>query len=357
MNLLKSRLYKLNITLLSPLVIADYPLGYTWFTILDYLPGSLIRGAILSKLYKEYPQLRERIRRESITPTLYAHPAYPFKNSKVFKPAEPLIYQCKICGHISRAKIDLKNNSIILPSCPENHVASMKSIGGALIYYENDVFEKYEPVKTLINNVGINKYLKSSEVGMVYNYIGISPVSHYTSLLYDKDNLISNYLLKTDMPVEVLMGRGVSRGFGRTHIDFNELGIEKYIASRVKHIKNYVKDNLLILKASSVVFSSDSEGYHPKPYMDDNRINELNIFNNNVNYLLTGSSKLKGFSQFTGYPKLTIKGAAPGSIYLYEVPSLTQDLLKYLAFNEIIGFGEFSYLGVNILEVIKNVYT
>lgn len=61
----------------------------------------------------------------------------------------------------------------------------MKSLGGSLVVKTENGFEKPETKYIRVENVGMNKKFKTSEAGMIYNYLCVAPGQIFKSFIVD----------------------------------------------------------------------------------------------------------------------------------------------------------------------------
>jgi RAMP superfamily. len=247
--------YYLILRTKSPLIITSKQLGKILYNEFNYIPGYTLRGAIIAELYRRG---NTEILRETYSPTLIIKPAYPIIDGNLAEPAHPFIFKCKLCKSLgennyiflSEGYTEFVEKGTVDPrklfpsSCNKGHKGTIKSLSGSLIVAHKYVKEvKIDNVS--LDAVGISKKTKSSEIGMLYNYVGIVPETRFRSVIICEDDMIEE-IKKLN---EIHVGRGISRGLGRV-----EISIEEYKESAEKRISKLISSGRLIIKAISSIF-------------------------------------------------------------------------------------------------------
>ncbi|MGC9086040.1 MAG: RAMP superfamily CRISPR-associated protein [Thermoproteota archaeon] len=363
------KVYKLELEVETPLVITEDQTTNILRHSASYISGSAIRGSLLTYLHNEK---KKNIEQEINDPKLVFHPAYLLIGEDVTRPAHPLVFSCKLCAEdsifteLSKEVIISREIDKAIPTkCPKGHLFSTKSKGGELIIERKENGKKtFKSVEldnyfTSIESIGINRKLGSVEVGMIYSYIALSPRTKFTSLIFDQGERINE--LDVESEFTLYIGRGTSRGLGHVRAKLNE--DSEFIDKEINRIKATIEnlDRIVILRALSPVFhieiKSDLNG---NTYLWSNPtlaaqsipsgLSKYHLIGDK-NYLLTGMSKVSGFSTISNIPKVSLEGAKPGSLFFYK-SSYDLDYEK-LVNCELSGFGQFSYSGFNILEVYE----
>jgi len=333
----------------------------------SYIEGYTLRGALLTYISRE---LKKDVKEEALKPTIIFHPAYPTFRKEVSRPAHPLLLCCKVCREDkifpsidSIEKIrDFDINELFKVTCRRGHLYTVSNMKGELVVKIDKTYYKLSQYLQSLDSTAINKYVKSSEIGMLFGYLTLLPVHEedgqlkqniFIGKIVDTENKLENLLEEEDF--EIKIGRGKSKGFGKFNVHIKLL--ENYVEKRTKIIENVLQktNNIIMLRSLSLSFGLE--------------INNHGIFTNlkldldakphyvlkDKNYLLTGIKTISGFSlkvAHGGIPKPRISGAAPGSLFFYEINT---DKANYLAEKELKGFGPLSYGGLNILEVVTDV--
>ncbi len=353
------KVYKAEITLESPTLLTTYSEGNILSHTGTYLPGSTVRGAILGSTYTENP---EKVRGEAEKPVITFHPAYPMVDGVLAKPSHSLTYKCKICGATfidpqldSRRKMAAFNldSWTSQTKCPNNHPLALKSIGGKPYIKTGAEMKTVQLKHTVTHSVGINRILGTSEVGLFYSYIALTPGIKFQSLIVDPEDKLSQLLEAEEITVRI--GRGTSRGLGKARVKIREE--PDYTEKRKKEIEETLKDmrKTLILRALSPTFkitaSKDKLTVSPEPNLKIKRVKPKPIHYTGKNYILTGIETVSGYSKRTNLPKIAITAAAPGTLYFYHIEEENPDLPNKLLEAELKGIPQFNQLGLNILEV------
>ncbi|MEM3095967.1 MAG: hypothetical protein QXV62_03070 [Nitrososphaerota archaeon] len=346
------RVYELDIEVLTPLIVARPFTGNIARHEASRISGRTMRGAFLFKSYTE--GRREEVERENRSPQLVFHPAFPIVNGKLAMPAHPFIYQCKVCGEIAdylptliRTGFDLR---AALPpeTCPNGHMLVMKSLGGELVVREGDGFRGAEGIDRMrVENVGMSKMFRTSEVGMIYNYICIAPGQRFGSLIVDTgDGGLERLGYGLGQAYRLQLGRGGTRGLGYVEAEVRELEMES-LRREVERRAATVGPHLLLLAKAPIFSISYDEGsvsicLHPE-------IPPLKYEGGWIPKTVSFS----GFGLASGLPKAKLTCASPGSLYRYTLPAEPDDgVLDTLAKAMLVGLPPHNHLGLNLLEVV-----
>lgn len=337
-------IYSVEYTLKSPLLISRAEVGNVIRNSYEYLPGSTIRGAMLKELLdRGFKSVEE----ESRNPTIIFHPAFPIdNNNRTYKPSNPFIYECKICKSIVKNlnQYEISSYDDIKPPlfCRENHIYTLKSLGGKLIIEDGDKILKYKPKYTVLESVGINKITGSSEINLLYSYVALEPGTKFKGLIvvnYDKFDLKNEF-----NNFNIFLGKGRSKGFGEVETRFEEISYDKKKDELYKLISG--KERTVILKALSPLF---------KISYNNNCLVTTHMFNlghiNPTLIISTGSTKVSGFSLISNTQKIALNALKEGSL-LYFNSSDIKNYIDLLMDAELNGIGLFACAGFNIVEVM-----
>ncbi|MBS7657673.1 MAG: hypothetical protein QW487_02270 [Candidatus Bathyarchaeia archaeon] len=331
----------------------------------ESINGFTIRGALLTYISKE---LGKEVKEEVKNPSMIFHPAYLKLKGVVSRPLHPLLLSCKLCKGrdkifplINRIedinKFDINRASKIV--CKKGHMYAITPVKGLAVKLDGAYYKVsfiYQP----FDFVAINKYLKSSEIGMLFGYLAVLPVNKdgeqnvFIGKMIDTQERLEKMLNEEEF--ELNIGRGKSKGFGRFKAKLKPL--DDYINKREKAIRETLKKTggVLVLRALSPSFGLDigDDGvitsnltleFDATPYM----------LYEGKNYIVTGIQTISGFSlkvAHGGLPKPRITGAEAGSLFFYNIP---EEKAREVAMRELTGFGPMSYGGLNILEVMEDV--
>lgn len=346
-------IYEVEYEVETPLIISRNISGI-------YLTGTSVRGAILTRLHETNKYgIEEEINR----PTLIFHPAFPIDNIKgkevMYKPAHPFIFECKICkSHIDmygantldKRKLINKAVDSIPYKCKKEHLFTLKSLGGRLIAVIDGSIYKYSGKTIVLNSVGINKLLGSSEVNMLYSYHCIKPGSKFKGMIVQLSSYPDIANILKDAGSIIFLGRGGSRGFG--HVKVKIKRSNNYIETRKKHIHESI-DSYVILKALSPSFMLG---------LDENKglVTRLNIRPSSKlkirssQTILTNKVRVSGFSLLSNIQKVSIVAVGEGSLICLDVEDATSDeTVNQIIEWELLGIGPFNYAGFNMVEVLE----
>ncbi len=216
---------EVEIKLLSPTIIPSKMTRNGYIRPLDYIPGSTLRGALLTALYRLGYVDDETIKQEATEPSVLSTPAYPVKTleesvtNKVLLyrtlPATPTTFRCKICGKT------VFSLSIWDPSSEEPHLmvecprhGPMKSLYALPVYKHGDNIRIYRPRIIHATSVSIHKELGVAMKGMLFSYEAIAEGTRFWARLAMPDYIAK----KLPDRLNVSIGRGSSRGFGSSSV-------------------------------------------------------------------------------------------------------------------------------------------
>lgn len=249
-----------------------------------------------------------------------------------------------------------------------------KSIVGELLIKKNGEYEKINLKKWFYQNVAINHVHRISEsgklkslrlgetreigAGLLFSYEAFQPGIEFRFHIVDLENQLAPLLERYGGEIEILIGRGVSRGFGLTKCIFeiedleNELIEEDYL----------IVDNTVLGKAISPVFSivspETTRPFVSRVKIENNYVSGTIILKEIKDYegdLIPAvfAKKIVVKSWAYGYgPRPSIKAAAPGSLFVYKVNAT--NVKKFLRYLELVGLDDFSRLGYNYLRFFRN---
>lgn len=262
---------EITLEMLSPAVIVERRSLRGFLKALDYIPASTLRGAILSELYRMGVVKDDFLGRERENPSVIASYAYPLINGdKKTYPSHPFIYKCKICGEsknyldylakiIEELERDGELREIRPITCKEGH-AALESLYSKPYPDEKDRKDQKVhrvPASRFIST-SVSKERGSSETGMLYEYETITPGRRFWATLAIPDK-IGEYI----DGLEIHIGRGISRGFGRAKITKSKAISLKDIEVRIS--ESITNRNYLVLYAQSPVVSCNGTSYTPYP--------------------------------------------------------------------------------------------
>jgi hypothetical protein len=321
------------------------------------LKGHASRGGFLELAYRDYP---DEVVEESRNPQLVFHPAYPVVEGLSLKPAHSFIQGCKICGVIEEKNPYHTLNELEkgrIPEftvCPKGHVFLMRTLGGSLVAKKGGSLERKGLEFTSVKSIGINRILKGSEYAMLYEYVALPPGSEFRSIIFDLGDRMEK--LKLADKREIRIGRGRTRGFGRVGVkvvpETDALDRESERISNILRETNGV----IVLRTLSLTcrLKRSSRGLltEPFPHVAHEQIKPVELPVLKGNAAMTGLEEFAGFSNVSKLPTPRLVGAGAGSLFFYRVErDYWDEASKTLAEKEFAGFGPFSCLGLNILEV------
>ena len=391
------KLYEVKIRLCTPTILTRRHRRNIFEVLTKPLsiPSRSIRGALIDSLARELSIkygisktscLSNRGKREEcdalideiMDPVLRIRPAYLVMRGKETEPASPFVYIKKIKHPgektlFTRITVNELSNIMsidelaeIIPPVREGYPKSQH--GELIIVYDGEI-EKVDIYKSRHESTAINRKYYIAEKGMLFSYETLPAGLEFVTTIFDPDDLISRIMNKidTDNKLEIFLGRGRSRGFGKAIMELKEKDIEKKIDKRAKEI---ARASVYILKALSPSLKI-VDGQYSKPYIENVRyppsdlkspelgiqeaelnIRKIQITDGERPFVVGSLMKISGWStSFEGSgPIPRYYAGAPGSIHVYEVHSVEPE--RALAYIELTGLDELSPNGFNWFKVI-----
>jgi len=223
-------LFEARIKLLSPAIVTTRRTELGFVKPADHIPGSMLRGAILTALYLEGRLDRDDLEREAESPSLLASPAYPMLKGSKSLPATPSMMRCDRCHVIEYYGLPER---LIAPKLyhecdgQQGHQEPLKPIHGSLVAVVDGELEEVRVSAFRATSVAIDKGRRVAARGMLFDYEAIAEGTEFWSLLLVPDQYRFN-------SIEVTVGRGRSRGFGSAALTVQPAqqhpGTEWYVA-------------------------------------------------------------------------------------------------------------------------------
>jgi len=384
-------LYEFKIKTLTPLTVAvkEGFKGLLYKALKEHIPGSTVKGSILSKIIREYG-VSKLVNNEvhdpqiSITQAL-ACPSMDYTLIENVLPTHPLCYRWKTEKRIETLNLgdlltefkkskDVKRAfSNILDKVTKLHLdyfktrAILRSTGEMvskpfIAVKRNGVWEKITVHTSTYIQVGIEKISRRASPGLIYGYEYVKPGQCYTGFIAGKR--VENIAKMLGETSELKIGRGISRGFGTVLFELREVDVEKFFEEKLSKIVDLdclKKEEPLCLYALSPlvteplgeVLNANIKGSLELPtnWLSKN-IGELNAKIKLEVYgaLSFGTELYRGFSLRTTTPKITVKSLAKGTLLLCEIKEVSgtsSNLEKLLTYTVFYGLDFFSTQGYN----------
>ena len=263
------RIVEVKLILKSPTILSERRSALGYLGILNYIPPTTLRGAILTSLYTQEKIGEEKLREEDVRPRLIVSPAYPIDiQGKKSRPATPFIWECKVCRMESeRCKNKNKEDEgkyiinreeefvkKIYEDAPLNIPSECEKGHRALKALHPKPIPEVKRVVTRHISVTIDKSRGVAVKGMLYSYDVILPPQTYWATL----SLPDGY--GVDSRFEVRLGRGASRGFGVAELEVQgEISLEE----KAEEYSNYIKGDTVVAVAVSPTLQGEID---PQPY-------------------------------------------------------------------------------------------
>lgn len=214
------RLMEAKLVLKSPAIITRRRVERGFVEPLEHVPGSMLRGAILTSLFRSGRLSREDLKREAEKPSLLASPAYPIVKGAKSLPATPFMFYCRKCNSIidvtrESSEALLRNEEPKPPLTCEECKEPLKSLYGFIVAKSGDRVERIRVRTFRSTSVAIDKGRGSAMTGMLFDYEAIAEGTEFWAWV-----LAPEWLQADEM--EVTVGRGSSRGFGWAELELRE---------------------------------------------------------------------------------------------------------------------------------------
>ncbi|MEM0235128.1 RAMP superfamily CRISPR-associated protein [Thermofilum sp.] len=252
---------EVELEILSPTIVTERRSLRGFLKALDYIPASTLRGAILSELYRRGIVKESFLESERARPSVITSYAYPVVDGRKTYPAHPFMYECKICkvvkNYLSEVIEDLESHGHLSKlahlTCESGHVA-LESLYSKP--YPKEGKNRVPTSRFLCT--GVSKERGTSEIGMLYEYEAIAPGRKFWATMAVPDELEEHV-----DGLEVRIGRGISRGFGRSRIIKSSVIGLRGLAAKIEEV--IVQGKYIVFYASSPLVSCHQDSYEPYP--------------------------------------------------------------------------------------------
>jgi CRISPR-associated protein Csx10 len=207
--------------------------------------------------------------------------------------------------------------------------------------------------KALQSKVALSRHRRAAQEGMLYRVIGVRPKGTFIGRLWVEDEAILEELKQAVENIGV--GAFTTRGFGAARLKAVEPGIEP-IAERLRAFNEKLREvwrdladlarqtgSPAPMEPSGTYFSVDLLA--PAVLRDPHGLPTLKLFLDldgqwrEPIFWATQPTFVGGFSTAWGLPKPTYLGAAMGSVYVFRTEASQEELLPFLEDLEARGVG------------------
>ncbi|PSN81897.1 hypothetical protein B9Q01_09540 [Candidatus Marsarchaeota G1 archaeon OSP_D] len=344
---------KYTIELLSPTIISsdEHQKGMLYKSGSQIIPGSMVKGAIMSQLYleKQIGLDKINVERENgsirITPAVYstdkrhslykeikiAHAlTYYFKKSKEVKsyPLNHLLNATSFIDELERILYEsnkkLDQEALKLSEEYEMWLSSeTKPAQGKVIEKRENSWVIIDAKRDVYLENEIHSNRKAAKPGKLYAYETIRQGEVFTGYVSIPENFRD--IFRNELSVRI--GRGIGRGFGHARITFEELKIQE----------KQLTQKRIPFVVIAPTFKLDPL---PRPLRAGDKVGDIKIV-----CVITriGEEVYRGWSYFTKSPKLPIRANALGTIFIGETETTKLENYAYM------GFDYYGSSGFNII--------
>jgi len=380
-------IYEFTLKLLSPAIITQRVEKEGYITFKDKIPGSVVRGALLTTLFEEGVLDHDRLIYESKNPSISITTAI-YSRSEENKIFENL-WLTHAFTRVSKTAVkigDIKGKPLVsilkgkLGNLNDNVADFIMDAEGSFMQESLELLKKtglkvysplefkpcagciaekikeklWFPIKAKHEssiNIGIHRGRGSVESGMLFHYEAIQAGQIFKGFLATSDiNLESRYIIR--------VGRGGSRGFGNSLLEVKEIRLEEFLR-RIQY-RDINKGDIIPLLCFTPYATIKSPYLSMIPpsnlSLPTSWMRRFSDFEGKIILkfiaAIGGYGRYTGFSIRTGLPKPTIKTVREGSILLYKVEEVRgshEEAIKILAMSTLVGVNNLATLGLSHL--------
>ncbi len=363
----------------SPVILSSRAGKQGFSTLHEWIPGSTLRGALLSGAVDFGYEEDKRAADEASKPECVVHPAYPTLNGRVSRPATPFVYRCKaedrlvdILGsdgisELTRANTVREMIAPILDGGPEPLCRVMRNVPGAtkpatgrpVLPWEDGSVELVRVKTDIFTSVGINKRRRAAEKGMLHTYEAILPGQTFRFLAICRDSVRD--FIKGEGTL--FLGRGISRGFGRCSAKLIKEWDQDAALSRLSGAAQNWIERVNGLSRVAVYARSPAtrlKGWGvSSPVPEDADLKRLPVdvpvemrvarAGGGEPLQIGGTTIFRSFSSVTGLPRPELTCSERGSILILESPGPEDLMAEALGASSLLGWDSLAHLGLNIM--------
>lgn len=340
---------ELQLTANSPLIVSkELPIGNNYLS-LQYIPASMLKGAILTELRKKYCTSiniddcaecnnDDCFFKSKILNKFIVKPGNPIDKEcntySIFNEIPKTIQRCKKCGTLINSTLEYIESGIMIKKCSKCGNTTFSKQSGPFCSNCNSIVEVKKDFKT---NIAIDREVFSTMEEMLFYYEAIRQQTSFTSLLVGEGSELKKEILDLK---RIYVGRGKSRGYGAIDIKSN---IEDWnnslseIIARIQKCKNETDKIILISLTPTASFKWTINGLATIPRIDEIEFNGAEFI---LEKALGSATYISGWALNTDTQKPRINAGIPGSVFVYNSENLDQHSIKQLAIKELKGFGE-----------------
>ncbi|MEN3047880.1 MAG: hypothetical protein ABDH63_03755 [Candidatus Caldarchaeales archaeon] len=357
------KVYRVRLRFESPVALPTRRARLGYLGVPRYVPASTLRGAIVSSLYREGHIDEDRLKREALYPEIVASPAYPVVEGLESKPAHPFMFACKRCEaegkketltfEADAVKI-VKSGDVRIPEPKCGHRA-LKQLHPSPVVWKNG-----RPVEAGLAglryvSLNMSRRRASGIKGALYSYEALADSLEFWATVSSRDELRLKGML-------LLIGRGISRGFGRVRVTE---ATEVNIAKEAEELKERSKGSAVFLSFSPLLgFGQAGSEWSTYP-----RVLDLSELAREAGSQASGTITVKraygrtftfdsGWDMAKGRLRPRFEAKNPGTVVYASIDNASGDIGSALVSLRYVGtkvlYGESTWItGVNMMEPME----
>ncbi len=224
------KLYEVRLKLKSPAIITSRRTERGFVRPPPWIPGSTIRGAILTALLRDGRIDWKTVESEASNPTFLVSHAYPVIDGVKSIPATPFMMEDRSSGRIldftRKAVEDILNEGDFNLDFYQGLKEAPKPVFGSIVYKSHDGLRRARIPTFRSTSVAIDKARRTSARGMLFDYEAIAEGTEFWAYMAAPASF-------NERSLEVAVGRGQSRGFGWATLELRPANISLNAGRRV----------------------------------------------------------------------------------------------------------------------------
>ena len=352
-----------------------------------YIPGSMIRGAIIGRYMKYYPDTELDIANDKVRSLFFDDDKIHYLNAYLESkenqirtlPVPRSWFKCKDHELTKDEPIDIYDfadedtkDKVTIPDSEDEDpiLKSPKSLGDSLWNIEGGIVRLYSTARRInIHNqrdrskgrstkdqidLVTKKVMRKGE-GEIFRYDAIDVGQTFQSvILCETDEICGEILKLLQSKDDIWLGGSQSAGYGHCKISNVQPPDSNWNEVNIPVAKRTSQDNLVITLLSNAILRDEYGQPVAKPNLVKCEIEKILEITDlpEVKPIYASNENIGGFNRKWGLPLPQVPALSMGSVFVFEGYSLTEEQIKLL---ELQGIGErrvdgFGRIAVNWLS-------